>query len=87
MLVDILKIPGTQIAEIRFKLKDLKTEKDHDDLFSIACAVATSYCFEPMQLVGGEFELFLKSLKPRFTYAVHAGTKNGEPYFDYGRTA
>ena len=84
MLVDIRKLPGTEITEVRFKLKDLKKEQDYEDLTSIAYAVTTAYCFEPMELASLEFEEFLKSLKPRTTYLIQAGLENSRPIFAYG---
>jgi hypothetical protein len=84
MLVDIRKLPGSEITEVRFKLKDLKKKEDYDDLTSIAYAVTTVHCFEPMELASGKFENFLKSLKPRITYAIQAGIADGQPFFAYG---
>lgn len=84
MLVDIRKLPGGEITEVRFKLKDLKKQEDYDDLTSIAYAVTTVHCFEPMELAGDEFEKFLKSIKPRTTYAIQAGIVDGRPFFAYG---
>jgi hypothetical protein len=81
------KTAGGEFTEITFKLIDLKTEKDFDDLDHIVYGCTSAYCFEAMERVSPEYGDFLKSLKLQNTYAIQAGILNDRPFFAYGKKA
>jgi hypothetical protein len=77
---------SSSITEIFFKLVDLKTEKDYDDLFQIASASASQYCFEASGLLSPEYEVFIRSLKPRISYVIQVGIDaNSDNFFAFGQ--
>jgi hypothetical protein len=80
------ELGNSSITEIFFKLVDLKTEKDYDDLFQIASASASQYCFEASGLLSYEYDVFIKSLKPRISYVIQVGIDaNNDKFFAFGQ--
>lgn len=75
--------PSKMNTLITFKAKDLTC---FNDIFSIASAMANSYCFEARVLLSPEFESFIETLKPRITYGIRVGyDMEGEPYVEWGK--
>jgi hypothetical protein len=79
---------NSSITEIFFKLVDLKTEKDYDDLFRIASASASPYGFEASGLLSQQYEEFITTLKPRISYVIQVGVNsNSKNFVGFGKAA
>lgn len=68
MKVDITK-PSRALTAIHFKGRDMI----YDDLVTIICGMANSYCFEPSGVLSEDFIEWCETVKPNTNYRVVLG--------------
>lgn len=68
MIVNIFK-PERHLTSINFKGRDMI----YDDLVTIICGMANSYCFEPSGVLSEDFIEWCATVKPNTSYRVLLG--------------
>lgn len=63
---------------VKFKAKDIKTEKDKACIAITCDSLAHSFCFEARELYEENFKEFLNNLAPRKTHCVIVGYDEDE---------